>query len=183
MWNAKLDESQTGIKFAGRNISSLRYADDTTLMAESEEKLKNLLMKVKEESEKAVLKLNWKKENHGIWSYHFMANKWGKCGNCLISFSWAPQSMWMVTAARKLKEACSLEECYDKPSQCIKKQSHHFADKDLNNQSYGFPSSYVWMWEFDPKESWTLKNWCFWAVVLENTLESPLDSGDPTSQS
>ena len=81
MWDARLDESQAGIKFAGRNINSLRYADDTTLMAESEEELKNLLMKTKEESEKAGLKLNWKKENHGIWSYHFMANRWGKCEN------------------------------------------------------------------------------------------------------
>ena len=66
MWDARLDGSQAGIKFAGRNINSLRYADDTTLMAESEEELKNLLMKTKEESEKAGLKFNWKKENHGI---------------------------------------------------------------------------------------------------------------------
>ena len=83
MQNAGLDESQDGIKISGRNINSLRYADDTTLMAESEEKLKSLLMKVKEESEKAGLKLNIQKTKiiHDIKSYCFMANRWGKCGN------------------------------------------------------------------------------------------------------
>ena len=82
MRNAGLDEAQVGIKIAGRNINNLRYADNTTLMAESKEELKSLLMKVKEESEKAGLKLNIKKnEDHGIWSYHFMANRWGKNGN------------------------------------------------------------------------------------------------------
>ena len=102
MRNARLDEAQTGIKIARRNISNLRYADDITLMAESEEELKRLLMKVKEESEKAGLKLNIQKnENLDIQSHHFMANKWGKCGQCQISFSWAPKSMWIVTAATK----------------------------------------------------------------------------------
>ena len=72
MRNAGLDEAQAGIKIARRNINNLRYADDTTLMAESEEELKSLLMKVKEESEKAGLKLNIQKTN-GIWSHHFMA--------------------------------------------------------------------------------------------------------------
>ena len=82
MWNARLDEAQAGIKIAGRNISNFRYADDTTLMAESEEELKSLLMKVKEESEKVGLKLNIKKnEGHGTWSHHFMANRWGNSGN------------------------------------------------------------------------------------------------------
>ena len=90
MRNAGLDEAQAGIKIARRNINNLRYTDDTTLMAESEEELKSLLMKVKEESEKAGLKLNSQKnEDHGILSHHFMANSWGKCGNCGISFSWA----------------------------------------------------------------------------------------------
>ena len=77
MQNAALDESQAGIKIAGRNSNSLRYADDTTLMAESEEKLKSLLVKVKEESEKTGLKFNIQKTN-GIQSHHFMANRWGK---------------------------------------------------------------------------------------------------------
>ena len=72
MQNAGLDEAQAGIKIAGRSINNLRYAEDTTLMAESEEELKSLLMKVKEESEKVDLKFN---ENYGIWSNHFMANR------------------------------------------------------------------------------------------------------------
>ena len=67
------------------------------------------------------------------------------------------------------------KESYDKPRQQIKKQRHHFAKKNLYSQSYGFSSSHVWMWELDYKESWALKNWCFWTVVLEKTLESPLD--------
>ena len=72
--NTGLDEAQAGIKIAGRNINNLRHADDTTLMAESEEELKSLLKKVKEESEKVGLKLNIQKtEDHGIWSHHFMA--------------------------------------------------------------------------------------------------------------
>ena len=81
MQNARLDETQAGIKIAGRNINNLKYADDTTLMAESEEELKSLLMKVKEESEKVGLKLQHSEnEDHGIWSYHFMANSWGNSG-------------------------------------------------------------------------------------------------------
>ena len=82
MRNLGLDEAQAGIKICGRNINNLRYADDTTLMAESKEELKNLLMKVKEESKKVGLKLNTQKnKNHGIWSHHFMANRWGNNGN------------------------------------------------------------------------------------------------------
>ena len=77
MRNARLYEAQARIKIAGRNINNLRYADNTTLMAESKEELKSLLMKVKEESEKVGLKLNIQKnEDHGIWSHHFMANRW-----------------------------------------------------------------------------------------------------------
>ena len=82
MRNAGLEEAQDGIKIAGRNINNLRYADDTTLMAESEEELKSLLMKVKLESENVGLKLNIQKSNiHGIWSHHFMGNRWGNSGN------------------------------------------------------------------------------------------------------
>ena len=73
MWNAGLSEAQAGIKIAGRNINNLRYADDTTLMTKSKEELKSLLMKVKEESEKASLKLNVQIVNHGIQSHDFMA--------------------------------------------------------------------------------------------------------------
>ena len=81
MRNAGLEEAQAGIKTAGRNINNLRYADDITLMAESEE-LKSLLIKVKEESEKSLLKTpHSKNEDHGIWSHHFMPNRWGNNGN------------------------------------------------------------------------------------------------------
>ena len=79
MKNAGLDESQAEIKIAGRNINNLRYADDTVLMVESKEDIKSFLMKVKEESEKAGLKLSTQKTK--IWSHHFMANRWGKNGN------------------------------------------------------------------------------------------------------
>ena len=78
MRNAGLDEAQAGIKIVGRSINNLRYADDTTLMAESEEEQKSLLMKVKEESEKVGLNQHSKNKDHGIWSHHFMANTWGK---------------------------------------------------------------------------------------------------------
>ena len=82
----------------------------------------------------------------------------------------------MVTAAMKLKDAYSLEKNYDQSRQHIKKQRHYFADKCPSNQNYEFSSSKVWMRELDYKESWASKNWCFWTVVLEKTLESPLDS-------
>ena len=80
MINAGLEETQAEIKIAGRNINNLRYADDTTLMAESEEELKSLLMKVKEESDKVGSKLNIQKTK--IWSHHFMGNRWGNSRNC-----------------------------------------------------------------------------------------------------
>ena len=80
MTNPGLEEAQAGIKIARRNINNLRYADDTTLMAESEEKLKSLLLKVKVESEKVGLKLNIENEDHGILSHHFMANRWRNSG-------------------------------------------------------------------------------------------------------
>ena len=78
MRNAGLEESQAEIKIAGRNINNLRYAADTTVMAESEDELKSLLMKVKEKSEKSWLKTQHSKKDHGLWSYHFTANRWGK---------------------------------------------------------------------------------------------------------
>ena len=81
----------------------------------------------------------------------------------------------MVIAAMKLKDTCSLEESYDQPKEYINNQTHCFANKGLSSQSYGFSSSHEWMWELDYEESWALKNWCFWIVVLEKTPESPLD--------
>ena len=109
--NVRLDEAQAGIKIAGRNTNNLRYTDDTTLMAESEEELKSLLVKVKEESEKAYLKLN-------IQQTKIMAScpitSWQIDGEKMETvtdfFSWAPKSLQMVTEAMKLKDTCSLEK-------------------------------------------------------------------------
>ena len=111
MRNAGLEEAQAGIQIAGRNINNLRYADDTTLMAEREEKLKSLLMKVKEESEKVGLKLNIQKTKIMTsspitsWQIH------GETMETVRDFVfWAPKSLQMVTAAMKLKDDCSLKE-------------------------------------------------------------------------
>ena len=110
MWNARLDEAQTGIKIVGRYINNLRFTDDTTLKAESKEELKNLLMKMKEDSEKAGLKLNMQKTK-------IMASgpitSWQIDGETMETVTdfcfWAPKSLQMVTAALKLKDAYSLE--------------------------------------------------------------------------
>ena len=111
MRNSGLEETQAGIKIAGGNLNNLRYADDTTLMAESEEELKSLLMKVKKESEKAGLKLNIQKTkimaSGPITSWEI---DWETMETVADLFSWAPKSLQMVTAALKLKGACSLEE-------------------------------------------------------------------------
>ena len=111
MLNARLDEAQAGIKIARRNISNLRYAEDTTLMAESEEELKSLLIKVKEESEKVGLRLNIQKTkiraSGPITSWHIDE----ETVETVSDFIWgAPKSLQMMTAAMKLKDACSLEE-------------------------------------------------------------------------
>ena len=148
MRNAGLEEAQAGIKTAGRNINNLRYADDTTLMAESEEELKSLLMQVKEESEKVGLKLNIQKTK-------IMASgpitSWEIDGETVETVSdfifWAPKSLQMVIAAMKLKDACSLKKSYDQPRQYIKKQKHYFANKGPSSQGYGFSSGHVWMGE------------------------------------
>ena len=87
----------------------------------------------------------------------------------------ALKSQQMVTSARKLKDTCSLEEKLWQARQHITKQRHYFVNKGPSSQSCGFSSSHVWMWELDYKESWAPKNWCFWTVVLEKTLESPSD--------
>ena len=81
----------------------------------------------------------------------------------------------MVTAAIKLKDAYSLEESYDQPRQHIQKQRHYFANKGPSSPGYDFSSGHVWMWELDSEESWVPKSWCFWTMLLEKTLESPLD--------
>ena len=139
MRNVGLDGSQAGIKSAARNINNLRYADDTTLMAESEEELKSPLMKVKEESEKVGLKLN-------ILKTKIMASSpitsWdidGETVETVADFIFgSPKSLQMVTLAPWKKS-------YDQPRQHIKKQRHYFANKGPFSQSYGFPSTHVWM--------------------------------------
>ena len=94
----------------------------------------------------------------------------------LTLFFWDPKSLQMVTAAMKLKDAYSLEGKLCQARQNIKKQRHYFVNKGLSSQSYYcFSSGHVWMWELDYKKSWAPKNWCFWTVLLEKTLESPLD--------
>ena len=111
MQNARLDEAQAGIKTAGGNINNLRYADDTTLMVESEEELKSLLMKVKEESEKVVLKLNIQKTKIMASGPITSQQIDGETMETVTDFiSWAPEWLQMVTVAMKLKDACSLEE-------------------------------------------------------------------------
>ena len=110
MRNTGLGEAQAGIKIVRRNINNLRYTDDTTLMAESEEELKSLLMKVKEDSEKVSLKLNIQKTkimiSGPITSWEIDGEQWKECQTLLLG---APKSLQMVTAAMKLKDAYSLE--------------------------------------------------------------------------
>ena len=177
MWNARLDEAQARIKIAGRNINNLRYADDTTLMAESEEELKSLLLKVKEESEKIDLKLNIQKTK-------IMASgpiiSWQIDGEAMETVNDFIFMGFKITAdgdcSHELKRCLLLgRKAMTNLESVLKKQEHYFADRGPSGQSYGFSSSHVWMLELDHKESWALKNWCFWTVVLEKTLESPLD--------
>ena len=92
----------------------------------------------------------------------------------LTLFFWAPKSLHMVIRAMKLKDT-PWKESYDQSRQHIKKQRCYFANKGPSSQGYGFSSSHVWMWELNYKESWAPKNWSFWTVVLEKTLESLLD--------
>ena len=111
MWNAGLDEAQAEVKITGGNINNLRYADDTTLMAESKKQLKSLLMKLKEESEKAGLKLNIQKMKITASS---SITSWQVNGETMETvtdfiFSLAPKSLWMVTGAMELKDSCSLK--------------------------------------------------------------------------
>ena len=108
-------------------------------------------------------------EDHGIWPHQFMGNSvtlnfWGLQNHC----RWWLQP-W------NFKMLAPWKKSYDQSRQHIKKRRHYFANKGPSSQSSGFSSSHVWMWELASKEGWALKNWCFWTVVLEKTLESPLD--------
>ena len=149
MWNAGLDKTQAGIKTDGRNINNLRYAEDTTLMAESKE-LKILLMKVKEESEKVGLKLNIQKTkimaSGPITSWQID----GEAMETVIDFILGGSK---ITAdgdcSHAIKRCLLLGRSCDWPRQHIKKQRHYFANKGPSIQSYGFSSSHVWRWELD----------------------------------
>ena len=158
-----------------RNINNLRYADDTTLMAENEEILQSL-MKVERGEWKSWLETQLGKN----WSWHLvpslLANRRGISGRSdsflFLGFKITADSDCSHEIQRCLllgrKAMANLDSRF-------KKQRHHFADKGPYNQSYGFSSSRVWMWELGHKEGWVPKNWCFQIVVLEKTLESPSD--------
>ena len=155
MRNAGVEEAQAGIKIARRNINNLRYADDTSLMAESKEELKSLWMKVKEESEKVGLKLN-------IQKMKVMAS--GPITSWEIGGETVETVSDFILAGSKITADgdCSHEierkftpwkESYDQPRKHIKMQRHYFVNKGPSSQSYGFSSGHVWMRELDYKES------------------------------
>ena len=174
--NTGLEEAQAGIKIAGRDINNLRYADDTTLMEESEKKLKSLLIKMKEESEKAGLKLSiqkmkimasgpitsWQIDGETVETatdFIFLGSKITADGDC----------------SHEIKRRLLLGRKAMTNLDSILRSRHYFADKGVSSQSYGFSSSHVHMWGLDHQEGWAPKNSCFSTVVLEKTLESPLD--------
>ena len=146
MRNTALEEAQIGIKIAGRNINNLIYADDTTLMAEREEELKSLLMKVKEESEKVGLKLNLQKTK-------IMASgpitSWQIDGETMKTVTDLIFLGSKITAdgdcSHEIKTLAPWKKSYDQPRQHIKKQRHYFANKGPSSQRYGFSSGHVWM--------------------------------------
>ena len=147
MRNARLDEAQARIKIPGRNINNLRYADDTTLMAESEEELKSLLMKVKEESEKVGLKLNIQKTK-------FMASgpitSWqidGETVETVTDYIFGSSKVTAdVDCSHEVKRRLLLgRNIMTNLDSIIKKQRHYFVNKGLSSQGYGFSSGHVWM--------------------------------------
>ena len=176
MRNAGLEEAQAGIKIAGRNINNLRYADDTTLMAESEAELKSLLMKVKEESEKVGLKLKIQKTkimaSGSITSWQID----GKTVEIVSDFILGGSKITLDDdCSHEIKRHLLLGRKVMTNLDSLFKSRHSFANKGLSSQGYGFSSGRVWMWELDCEESWAPKNWCFWTMVLEKTLEGTLD--------
>ena len=146
MRNAGLEEAQAGIKIAGKNINNLRYADNTRLVAKSEEELNSLLMKVKEESEKVVLKLNIQKAK-------IMAigpiTSWEIDGETVETVADFISLASKITAdgdcSHEIKMLIPWKESYDQPRQHIKKQRHYFVNKGPSSQGYGFSSGHVWM--------------------------------------
>ena len=146
MRKAGLEEAQAGIKTSGRNINYLRYADDTTVMAENEKELKSLLMKVKVESEKVGLKLNIQKTKIMASS---PITSWpidGETVETLRDFILGGSTITAhENAGMKVKDACSWKKNYDQHRQHVKKQRDYFANKGLSSQDYGFSSGHVWM--------------------------------------
>ena len=154
MQNARLDEAQAGIKIAGRNINNLRYADDTTLMAESEEELKSLLIKVKKENEKAGLKLNIQKTkiiaSGPITSWQID----GETMETVTDFIFlGSKNTADDDCSHEIKTLALWKKSYDQPRQHIKKQRHYFANKGPSSQSYCLFSSHVQTEELNHKEN------------------------------
>ena len=185
MRNAGLEEAQAGIKIAGRNINNLRYSDDSTFMAESEEELKSLFIKVKEESENVGLKFNiqatkvmssgpitsWQIDGETVETmadFIFLDSKITADGDC----------------SHEIKRHLLLQrKVMTNLDSILKSRDITLPTKVRLVKAMLFSNSHVWMWEFDYKESWALKNWCFWTVVLKTLWESLGLQGDPTSPS
>ena len=145
MQNTGLDESQAGLKIAGRNINNLRYADDITLMAESEEKLKSLLMRLKR-----VKRLAWNIQKTKNVASSPITSWQVEGGNVQTETDFIFLDSKITADAdwsHEINRLAPLKKSYDKPRQCIKKQRHHFALKGPSSQSYGFFNNHVWMWE------------------------------------
>ena len=145
-------DSQAGIKITGRNINNLRYAEDTTLMTESEKELKSFLMRVKEESEKAGLKLSIEKINHGIQSHHFMVNRREKVEAVTDVISLGSKITADRDCSHENKKHLLLGRKAMTKLDSILKGRQHFANRGPYSQSYGFSSSYVQMSKLDHKE-------------------------------
>ena len=176
-WNVGLDEAQAEIKIARRNTNNLRYADDTTLMAENEEELKSLLMKMKEESEKAGLK-------HNIQKTKIMASgpitSWqidGEHVGTVTDFIFLGSHITVDgDCSHEIKRHLLLgRKAMTNLDSILKSRDITLLAKVCIVKAMVFSIYHVWMQELDHKESWAPKNWCFWTVVLEKTLESPLD--------
>ena len=170
MWNARLDEAQAGFRIAGRNINNLRYADDTTLVAESEE-LKSLLLKVKEESEKVGLKLNIQKTKFMASGPIISQQIDGKTVETVTDFIlWGSKITADDDCSHEIKVCLLLGRVVTTNLDSILKSRDITLPTKVHLVKVVFSSSHVWVWELDYKESWKPKNWCFWTVVLEKTL-------------
>ena len=183
MWNAELDEAQAGIKIARKNVNNLRYVDDNTLMAESKEELKSLLMKVKEESEKAVLKLNIQKTKIIASGLNTSWQIDGETMETVTDFTFLGLQNH-IDCSHKIKKCLLLgRKAVTSLDSILKKQRCYFANKGPSSPSYGFSSGHVWMRELDYKESWMLKSDAFELWWWRRLWESHGLQGDPTSPS